>query len=377
MKTSPWAACALLGLMTAAAAESGNAGDNGGDDARQYTYAWQFVDGDAMRPRGGTTQGAAVFLNTDTTEAWRRLIEPDISKQERDRRAILAMAGPYRVSFDFIETVGFTEGYTPREPYQSWATEYVYVVADEPEFVSLQHILVMFLEMPDGSVSDPMVVKHWRQDWRYEQRDINVFAGHSTWQQRRLRRGEAKGRWTQSVYQVDDSPRYQAAGTWRHHDNYSAWQSDETWRPLPRREFSVRSDYDVLVGTNRHTIYPSGWVQEEDNLKVVLDDAGEFAAGTSVLARESGLARYERIDDHDWSAGNEYWQRTAPFWAVVRDEWADTLATNDTVTLKARVDDRPLFAAMFALAEDTTVDAVFDADAARAEVRASLAQYLD
>ena len=27
--------------------------------------------------------------------------------------------------------------------------------------------------------------------------------------------------------------------------------------PLPRREFSVRDDYDLLVGVNRHTITPN------------------------------------------------------------------------------------------------------------------------
>ena len=47
-----------------------------------------------------------------------------------------------------------------------------------------------------------------------------------------------------------------------HGGGVSTWISDETWRPLPRREFSVRKDYDVLVGTNRHTITAQGWVQE-------------------------------------------------------------------------------------------------------------------
>jgi hypothetical protein len=70
---------------------------------------------------------------------------------------------------------------------------------------------------------------------------------------------------------VDDSPRYAARGRWQHAAGVSTWISDETWRPLPRREFSVRKDYDVLVGTNRHTITPTGWVQEENNVKLALD----------------------------------------------------------------------------------------------------------
>ncbi len=345
------------------------------DATRQYTYAWQFIEDSAMQPRGGTSQGPEVELVTGPTDSWLAIREAGISDQERDRRAILAMAGPYRTSFDFIETVGFTPGYQPTAPYQSWGTEHVYVVADKPDFVSLQHILVMRIVKEDGTHSDPIVVKHWRQDWRYEHRELNVYAGHSTWAQQTLPRNAVKGTWTQSVYQVDDSPRYQAKGTWRHFANYSSWQSDETWRPLPRREFSVRDDYHVLIGTNRHTIYPTGWVQEEDNLKVVLDPAGNVAKEESVLAREAGLARYERITAFDWSAGDEYWQRTGPFWSVVRDAWAETLNSNDRVTLRGEVDGKSMFMAMFSLAEETTADTGFDPTTAKALVGAEMRAY--
>ncbi len=79
-----------------------------------------------MAPRGGTTEGPPVTLDPEVSAEWLAVREPGLSAQERDRRAILAMAGAYRTSFDFIETVGFVEGYTPPRPYQSWGTEYVY-----------------------------------------------------------------------------------------------------------------------------------------------------------------------------------------------------------------------------------------------------------
>ena len=72
--------------------------------------------------------------------------------------------------------------------------------------------------------------------------------------------------WLQTVYQVDESPRYASTGRWQHTPSFSTWLSGDTWRPLPRREWSVRSDYQVLVGSNRHTVVPSGWLQEENNL---------------------------------------------------------------------------------------------------------------
>src|SRR5690606_37215540 len=112
--------------------------------------------GGEMQPRGGTTQGADVTLAPSPSAAWQALQEDGLSAKERDRRAILAMTGPYRTSFDFIETIGFTPSYEPPPPYQSWATEYVYVIADEPEFISLQHILVMQFEQQDEGPEGPM-----------------------------------------------------------------------------------------------------------------------------------------------------------------------------------------------------------------------------
>ncbi|WP_116367807.1 DUF6607 family protein [Parahaliea mediterranea] len=341
---------------------------------RQYTYAWPYaVDGD-MAPRGGTSTGAAVTLIKAPSTAWQALQEDGLNAKARDRRAILAMAGPYRASFDFLETVGFLPGYTPPRPYQSWGTEYVYVVADEEDFISLQHIMVMQFEMPDGTASEPMVIKHWRQDWRYQDTLLNVFIGDGTWEQRTLGKDEVAGSWTQAVFQVDDSPRYEGIGRWHHAGGYSSWQSDTTWRPLPRREFSVRSDYQALAGTNRHTITPTGWVQEEDNLKLVLASPGEPAA-QPYLAREAGFNRYERIADHDFSAGDAYWQRTGPFWADVRQAWDRLLADNARLTLRKDVDGEPLFSVMFAYADGITAEAPYDSTAGRAFIASTLARF--
>lgn len=351
------------------------------DDAKsvparhQFTYAWQFLDGDDRMPRGGTTQGPPVTLDTQASPEWRAIRQPGLSAQERDRRAILAMAGAYRTSFDFIETMGFVEDYTPPRPYRSWGTEYVYVVADEPDFVSLQHIIVMFFASPQGEVSGPAVVKHWRQDWRYEDRELHVYAGHSTWERRRLSQRRVRGTWSQAVFQVDDSPRYQAIGRWVHEDSYSSWSSENTWRPLPRREFSVRDDYHALSGTNRHTITPRGWVHEQDNLKLVLDDGGTPRKQTPYLAREAGFNRYERIVDHDFSAGDRYWETTGPFWADVRAAWNELFARRDRITLAKQVDEKSLFAMFFAYAGKLTSSDDYDSAVGQAFIRETLAAF--
>ncbi|HEY2387420.1 MAG TPA: DUF6607 family protein [Candidatus Binatia bacterium] len=327
-----------------------------------YSFAWR----DISSPRGGTTQGPAVELDPAPSEAWRRLRDPAGSAFEHDRAAILAMAGTYRVSFDFLEVMGFRPGFVHDRPYQSWGTEYVYVQRDEPRRISLQHLLVMFVNRPDGTVEGPLVTRHWRQEWRYEDRDLVTYRGHETWATERRSAARAKGTWTQAVFQVDDSPRYEAAGRWEHLGNVSTWLSERTWRPLPRREWSVRHDYDVLIGTNRVTITPTGWVQEEENLKVVLDAHGTPIAGDPALAKEDGLARYERVQGFDDSAARRYRERTEPFWDDVREAWSEIVARHPRFTLRAAPDQGALFVPLFEYAERLADGAPLDrADAAR------------
>jgi hypothetical protein len=170
------------------------------------------------------------------------------------------------------------------------------------------------------------------------------------------------------VLQVDDSPRYAARGRWTHEGGVSTWISDETWRPLPRREFSVRKDYDVLVGTNRHTVTPTGWVQEENNLKLA-------QAQNKFLAREYGVARYERIRDYDFSPGERYYTATEPFWAEVRTAWRELEERKGRFTMRAPSDQAQLFLPFFEHASKLETGAPFDREAARAFVRRTLQEH--
>jgi hypothetical protein len=347
----------LLLIALALASAAAHASD-------QFTFAWP-LDEKALKPRGATTRGVPVVLDSAPGEAWKRLREPGLSDFERDRRAILAMAGPYRVSFDFLEVVRYDTSLRQDAPYQSWGTEYVFVAEDRPEFIALQHILVQRVQMEDGKVSEPIVVRHWRQEWRYQPESLLAYEGAETWATRSVPAAARRGAWSQTVLQVDDSPRYASVGRWQHAGGVSTWISDETWRPLPRREFSVRNDYQVLVGTNRHTITPDGWLQEENNLKLVLAEARH-------LAREYGVARYQRVKGYDFSAGEKYYERTEPFWAEVRAAWRDIQARAPRFTLQARVDQAQLFLPFFEYAAKLEGGAPFDREAARAFVRRTL-----
>jgi len=320
--------------------------------APRYTFSWPLTGDAALQPRGGSTQGADVIVDTQPSNEWQALQQAGLSQLERDRRAILAMSGTYRVTFDFLEIMPFGNNPKPARPYQSWGTEKVYVDEDRGNFISLVHILQMQIKQQDGSISEPMVTKHWRQDWRFEPQTVVEYLGRDRWQSRTVDKQERLGRWLQTVYQVDESPRYASVGRWEHSSSFSSWISGETRRPLPRREWSVRDDYQVLIGTNRHTVDATGWVQEENNLKAVLDDNRQLDTQLPYLAREYGVARYSRLKDLSFSAADLYYQRTRGFWNEVRLAWSNRFAKPMPVTLRGAVDKNGYFMPLFAQADE-------------------------
>ena len=120
---------------------------------------------------------------------------------EADRRAILAMAGNYRVRFDMRETTSWRSDYTPLAASTSGGHEIVRVIADTGRFISLQHILVM------GTAESPVVIKHWRQDWTYEPETVpRLCRARISGRSQRVPAAERRGAWSQTVWQVDDSP---------------------------------------------------------------------------------------------------------------------------------------------------------------------------
>jgi len=341
----------------------------------RYTFSWSQAQGCDFLPRGGTSTGTPVALDPYPHPGWVNLQEPGLSKKEKDRRAILAMAGPYRTSFEFLETVAYTPDFERARPYQSWGTEYIYVVEDREDFISLQHIIVMFVKGQDDQIMGPFVQKHWRQDWAYEKDSVFAYIGHDTWAHQGVPEPEVSGSWAQSVYQVDDSPRYESWGKWQHRENVSTWLSAETWRPIPRRESSMRDDYDVLIGSNRHTLVPTGWVHEEENYKVVLDDDGGIDNGLPFLAKELGVNRYERIIDFDFSAGDDYWSSTSRYWQDARAVWSQLFASAPQHTIVSSVEGVPLFAVLFGQADEFSGDEDYDSEAVRAAIRTALRSY--
>jgi hypothetical protein len=227
---------------------------------------------------------------------------------EADRRAILAMAGDFRVRFDFRETAAFVEGYTPLKPQTSGGTEIVRVIEDTGAIIRLQHILAM------GEQSSPIVIKHWRQDWTFQPATVLEYQRLNEW---KLKAAEpTAGTWSQTVWQTDDSPRYGGVGRWEHADGVSQWTSASSLRPLARRDAVRHPPYDRYRGINRHAITPTGWVHEQDNAKL-----GAHNGAPATFVHETVLNTYTRASDFPTAAGDAYWTKTQDYWRAVRAEW--------------------------------------------------------
>jgi len=255
---------------------------------------------------------------------------------ERDRAAIRALAGGYRVRFRFRETAVLIDGYERAEPRRSGGHELVLVIADGPGRIELQHLLV--------SADGGHVTKHWRQVWQYEAGERLVYSGDQNWH---LRPVDAPGSWTQCVYGVADSPRYCGTGYWRHEHGVSTWTSDRIWRPLPRREHTQRDDYDLLAAHNRHTITPAGWTHEQDNTKLRVSEYG----GMQGLVREVGFNSYTRDPDFDFSPAREYWAETADYWQRVRAAWAERIERHGGIRRTTALDGMGIIEPLFRQAQ--------------------------
>lgn len=337
----------------------------------RYVFGWGNLPLETADPRGGTTTGTPVAY-ASPRELPLASIQNAESAFEKDRAAILSLAGDYRTSFHFLETMGLYADHDPVRPYHSWATEEVRVLEDSGDFISLQHTLVMHFQMPDGSEMEPMVMKHWRQDWTFEDRDLHSFRGDGTWARDRRSADEVAGCWSQAVWQVDDSPRYEAIGKWSHKGNRSAWTGENSWRPLPRREYSVRDDYGVMEGFHRIVITPTGWIHEQNNWKRVNGEGEE----PEYRGHELGIDRYERIVSPSLEQADPYWEKTGGYWEEVRKAWDEVYSKRDRFSLKSKVDGRSQFEYHFEYAGKLDGGEAFDSNEAAKFARDTIQSFL-
>jgi hypothetical protein len=283
--------------------------------------------------------------------------------KQQDIEAIKNMCGCYRITFDYAETFSKDTAYEKYDNYHVEApAEWVFVASESEDRIVLQHILVM---------NDTIIIKHWSQDWVYEGNHLYAYNSGTSWDYQPLKKQDSDGRWIQRVYQVDDSPRYEGVGTWIHADGKHYWESTAP-SPLPRRDYTKRSDYQVMERTNRHEITEYGWKHEQDNAKIVVEGNER-----TTLVEEKGYNRYYRIDDESCVAGKDWWKNHKGFWSIVRDEWDKVFGRKQNLYLAKKVDDKMLWKTLFELDEKHhSVAGAFDAEMVREDVTAALTRHI-
>ena len=274
------------------------------------------------------------------------------SKLKKDIASIKQMCGCFEVTFEFSETFIYSKDslYQPSKNKTDRGLEWAQLVVDEKDRITIQHILQV------GDSSDPYIVKHWRQDWLYQNQEFYYYDRDNNWKYVKLPKQDVKGQWTQKVFQVDDSPRYEGSSSWVHIDGKSYWEN-YTDAPLPRRERTIRSDYNVLNRGNRHEIKEIGWVHDQNNKKIVRSENKDL-----VNAMEKGYNTYRRVEDEKCSAASNWWEENNEKWELVRLKWDEVFSRNRQLSLKSQVDDKPLFMYLFTddYNDKNTIESIID-----------------
>lgn len=296
----------------------------------------------------------AIALATTTA-----LAHPPISNAqaaegfEQDRADILAMAGNYRVRFDMQESTRWDASYTPLEKKRSGGNEVVRVIEDTGRKIALQHLLVI----EDEGKSH--IIKHWRQDWEYEPARVLVYAERNSWKWEEVPERMRTGRWSQTVYQVDDSPRYGGWGQFETQGGLRRWRSNWTWRPLARRDAVRNPVYDRYLSINRHQNSPDGWVHWQDNTKMGAKD-GKLAP----IVQEYVLNSYTKFDDYDVKSAESYWSASKGYWAAVRAAWDRVAATKGGIGIEENAETGTVISArLLELADQIVEGKVSEAEA--------------
>ncbi|GER58421.1 DUF6607 family protein [Patiriisocius marinus] len=261
-------------------------------------------------------------------------------KQKQDAEAIKKMCGCYEVTFNFAETFNYSNDslYQPSKTKIASGLEWAQLVGDETDAdkIQIQHLLQV------GNPSDPMIIKHWRQDWLFENRDLYTYNADNEWSFVQKSKKEVKGQWTQKVFQVDDSPRYEGTSSWVHVDGRSYWENT-TPAPLPRREYTQRSDYNLTMRTNRQEITDFGWIHDQDNEKLIR----EKGMVDVLVAKEKGYNTYVKVDDSRCTAAANWWKEQNDKWVAVRAKWDEVYARNQDLNLEEKVDNKVLYKHLF------------------------------
>ncbi len=265
-----------------------------------------------------------------------------------EKKIVDKQCGCFEVAFKYAETFSPNPDYRYHDREEIGGTaELALPIEVTDKKIVIQHLLI---------VSPTVIVKHWREEWTYENPIIWKYKGDRTWIKETVPAEQVKGKWTQTVWEVADEPRYQGFSQFVNLDGKIIWQNT-TDAPLPRREYSVRNDYNILKRTNRMNITDSGYLHEQDNQKIIR------ANGTDkLLVEEKGHNTYKKIDEKECAAAKAYWEKNSAYWDKVRKFWAHYINNHNSISLKNKIDGKLLHEYLLSQAKDYAEKKIAEAD---------------
>lgn len=115
------------------------------------------------------------------------------AQDQQDIKSIQSLCGCYEVEFRYKETFSPDAGYKLKDQYVAKGLEWGGLVESADKKIIIQRILV---------IDDSMVVKHWREDWTYQNTDLLQYSHDDVWKKAHLPADNIKGQWSQSVWEV-------------------------------------------------------------------------------------------------------------------------------------------------------------------------------
>ena len=278
----------------------------------RYTFSWP-LDGGGLMPRGGTTKGPAVTLDQAANRRrGKRLQEKGLSdararppRDSRDGRHVsrdVRFPGSHAVrragqTEGAVPVVGHGEGLRRQRHRASSSASCTF---SRCASCSRTARSASRWSRSTGGRTGPTSRRHIVE---YKgKRSLGAPPARSD--------AGGRGAWLQTVYQVDESPRYASLGQLAAHRQLFelAERRDVASAAAARVERARR-----LPGAGRHESphdladrLGSGREQPQGSR----DAARELDSSRPYVAREYGVARYERIRDADFAAADRYYERT-------------------------------------------------------------------
>ncbi len=235
-----------------------------------------------------------------------------LKKSDEENVIIKSQVGCYEVTSTFKEAGKVNDAYGVSSlDHSSKFYELVVLDSEVNDKISLQKIILT-----------PFGPKKWmREEWERGPQKTIAYVAPNRWEQNPY--FAKKSDWSLTVRNPDDSYQYQCAAPLTIvGGDFAHWECAAN-APLPRREISQRTDYQILARKHFIVFSALGLIDRQSNRKVIYSGPEQ----QKNLAWEEGFVTYKKTNDQYCQEGKLWWNKQRELWKNVRDVW-DLVFTN-------------------------------------------------